>query len=292
MPSLNYHHLFYFWSAARAGSLSRAARELPLSQPALSLQLQELERAVGGRLLDRGRSGVTLTPLGRRVFDHCERIFEAGDALERALSRGVAEAPALRLGSSLSVPREALLRALDAAAGVARVEIFTGPRAEVRERLSRRLLDAALCDVDLSAGMADCRGLLIGTFPLRLAASPRLKPDLSRGAGAPTAMLMRPVESPARKAIAAYLQKKGVRYILAAETEDSELLRVLALRGRGVAGLSALTCDEDLAAGRLKAVVKTVGAFDHVWLLLPSRPAASPEARAALERLSSLRLSA
>jgi LysR family transcriptional activator of nhaA len=290
MPTLNYHHLYYFWAATRAGSLSRAARELPLSQPALSLQLRDLERAVGGRLLDRSRSGVTLTPLGRQVFDHCERIFAAGDALARSLSLGAAEPAALRLGSSLSVPREALLRALDAAAGVSRVEIFTGPRAEVRDRLVRHALDAALCDVDLSAGLGDYRGLLIGSFPIRLVAAPRIKARLSRDAAATAPMLMRPLESPARKAIQAFLAARGVRFSLAAETEDSELLRVLALRGRGIAGLSALSCDEDIAAGRLVAVQKSIGARDHVWLMLPARPAASTEARAALERLAALRL--
>jgi LysR family transcriptional activator of nhaA len=291
MLSLNYHHLYYFWAAARAGSLSAAARELPLSQPALSLQLRQLERSIGGRLLERSRSGVTLTPLGRRVFEHCERIFTAGEALSRSLRRGAVEAPPLRLGASASVPREALLRALDALGGGARVEIFTGPRAQLLDRLQRRALDAALCESDVSGALGrDWRAVELGRFPIRLAASPRLKVELKRATARSTPMLMRPPENPVRKAVEAFLTERGVPFSLAAETEDSELLRVLALRGRGVAGLSSLACDADLAAGRLVAVQKTVGAYDRVWLLLPVRPATTGDGSSALRRLEAVKL--
>ena len=51
MPlDLNYHHLYYFWSCARIGSLTAAGRELHLSQSALSVQLKSLERSLGRRL--------------------------------------------------------------------------------------------------------------------------------------------------------------------------------------------------------------------------------------------------
>jgi LysR family transcriptional activator of nhaA len=292
MLPINYHHLYYFRATARAGSLSRASRELPLSQPALSLQLRQLERSIGGRLLERSRTGVTLTPLGRVVFDHCERIFSAGDALTAVLKRGGVEKAPLRLGSSLSVPREALLSALDAAAeGATRVEIFTGPRAEVRDRLARRALDAALCDVDLSAQLGrDYRGVLLGSFPIRLAAAPRLRARLTAHASEALPMFMRPPDSPVRKAVASYLADKKIRHTLGAETEDTELLRVLALRGRGVAGLSSLSCDADIAAGRLAALVKSVGPRDHVWLILPAQPAAPAPVADALARLEALKL--
>ncbi|MBI5202122.1 MAG: LysR family transcriptional regulator, partial [Elusimicrobia bacterium] len=78
MIPLNYHHLYYFWVVAKAGSITAARERLLLAQPTLSLQLAQLERACGGRLLERSRQGVTLTPLGQQVFEHCERIFSEG----------------------------------------------------------------------------------------------------------------------------------------------------------------------------------------------------------------------
>jgi len=44
--SLNYHHLLYFWTVAREGSISRAAEKLRLSQPAVST-IKTLEHPSG-----------------------------------------------------------------------------------------------------------------------------------------------------------------------------------------------------------------------------------------------------
>jgi len=53
MKWLNYNHLFYFWMVAREGSIARAAEELLVSQPTISVQLKELEAAVGHDLFHR-----------------------------------------------------------------------------------------------------------------------------------------------------------------------------------------------------------------------------------------------
>ncbi|MFM7868483.1 MAG: LysR family transcriptional regulator, partial [Planctomycetaceae bacterium] len=44
MNWLNYHHLLYFWTVAKEGSISRAAASLHLSQPTISGQLRQLEK--------------------------------------------------------------------------------------------------------------------------------------------------------------------------------------------------------------------------------------------------------
>ncbi|MFT6671627.1 MAG: LysR family transcriptional activator of nhaA, partial [Afipia broomeae] len=47
MRSLNFNHLHYFWAVAHAGSLTRAAEHMNLSQSALSVQIQKLEHQMG-----------------------------------------------------------------------------------------------------------------------------------------------------------------------------------------------------------------------------------------------------
>lgn len=63
-----------FRTVARAGSLSAAARELGWSQPAVSQQLQRLEREVGGPLLVRSSRGVTLTEAGRVLLGRADAV--------------------------------------------------------------------------------------------------------------------------------------------------------------------------------------------------------------------------
>ena len=61
--------LLAFESAARLGSLSRAAKELRTSQPAISLRVANLEKQLSTRLFERSRTGVTLTDAGERFHD-------------------------------------------------------------------------------------------------------------------------------------------------------------------------------------------------------------------------------
>ena len=65
MEWLNYHHLFYFWTVARAGSIAKASQELRLAQPTISNQLKTLEGSLG-REAARA-SGAAARPHGRRA---------------------------------------------------------------------------------------------------------------------------------------------------------------------------------------------------------------------------------
>jgi DNA-binding transcriptional LysR family regulator len=81
MATLNLNHLYYFYEVARHGSFTRAARELMVSQSALSVQIRALETALGGVLFDRRRNGVALTDQGQRAFEVAERVFTEVDGL-------------------------------------------------------------------------------------------------------------------------------------------------------------------------------------------------------------------
>lgn len=54
MIPFNFHHLFYFYTIAELGSVSRAAERLHISQPALSAQIKQLERYLKVKLFERG----------------------------------------------------------------------------------------------------------------------------------------------------------------------------------------------------------------------------------------------
>ena len=63
-----------FETAVKCGSVSGAARELHLTPPAVSLQLRDLESAIGVPLLERSDAGLIPTLAGQELFSVCEEI--------------------------------------------------------------------------------------------------------------------------------------------------------------------------------------------------------------------------
>ena len=78
MEWLNYHHLLYFWTVVRAGSIHQAGRDLRVSAPSISTQLKQLEEQLGEKLLTRSGRRLVLTEIGRTVFSYADDIFTLG----------------------------------------------------------------------------------------------------------------------------------------------------------------------------------------------------------------------
>ena len=86
---LELRHLRYFVAVAEAGSLSRAAARLHISQPPLTRQIRHLEEVLGTRLLLRKARGIELTDAGRALREEARNILSlAGQALERVVLIG------------------------------------------------------------------------------------------------------------------------------------------------------------------------------------------------------------
>ncbi|MGW5051992.1 LysR family transcriptional regulator [Actinokineospora sp. NPDC004072] len=94
---LELRHLASLCAIADAGSVSRAAARLGVSQPALTAQLQRVERELGAQVFIRDRRGVTPTPLGQSLLTRARGVLLAMDELRRDTDRRGPVA-AVRLG--------------------------------------------------------------------------------------------------------------------------------------------------------------------------------------------------
>ncbi|TDD29222.1 LysR family transcriptional regulator [Kribbella turkmenica] len=117
---MDLRQLKHFIEVAKVGKFTKAAENLHVSQPGLSLSIQRLEHEVGGRLLARSTAGdgrgATLTPLGETFLADVEPLVHGLDAaLASAQRRAASILPKLMLGFVSSTPREVLNRALVAA---------------------------------------------------------------------------------------------------------------------------------------------------------------------------------
>ncbi|NWN83970.1 MAG: LysR family transcriptional regulator [Halomonas sp.] len=83
--------LKYFLAVVDAGSITAAARRIPIAQPALTRQIRLLEESVEAQLLERDRKGVSLTCAGRFLYDQGRRLIAELDSITkktRAISDG------------------------------------------------------------------------------------------------------------------------------------------------------------------------------------------------------------
>ena len=87
MEWLNYHHLFYFWTVVRTGSITKACEELRLAPPTVSTQLRNLEDQLGEKLLERSGRRLVPTEMGRTVYRHAEEIFSIGREIMDTVKR-------------------------------------------------------------------------------------------------------------------------------------------------------------------------------------------------------------
>ncbi len=154
--------MLVFRAVARAGSLSAAARELGWSQPAVSQQLQHLEREVGGPLLVRSTRGVTLTEAGRVLLGRADAVATelhmateelaslaelrggrvrlvafpsaAATIAPAALRRLAQDHPAVEVALVEAEPPEAWAAVREGAADVALVFGYDGPPPDVPNR--------------------------------------------------------------------------------------------------------------------------------------------------------------
>ena len=74
IENLEYFKVFYY--TARLGSVTKAASELAISQPAVSQSLKQLEKSLGVSLFQRAARGVRLTAEGQLLFSYVEKGYE------------------------------------------------------------------------------------------------------------------------------------------------------------------------------------------------------------------------
>jgi LysR family hydrogen peroxide-inducible transcriptional activator len=99
MIGLSMKHLRYFEALARLGHFGRAAESCAISQPALSVQIRELEELIGAPLVERGSRKIRLTSLGEEFAERVRAILRSVDDLaELARATQVSLTGRLRIG--------------------------------------------------------------------------------------------------------------------------------------------------------------------------------------------------
>lgn len=242
MDWLNYHHLLYFWTVAKEGSIARACDKLLLAQPTISGQLRALERSVGDKLFVRSGRGLALTETGQTIYRYADEIFSLGRELTDTL-RGRPTGRPLRLvvGVADVLPKMISYRLLEPALHLPEaVQIIC--REDKPERLLAELavhgLDIVLADAPVGPTVkVRAFNHLLGECGVSIMGTAEVAKSLRKGFprsldGAP--FLLPTDNTTLRRSLDQWFENNGIRPAVRAEFEDSALLKVFGQAGIGL----------------------------------------------------------
>jgi DNA-binding transcriptional LysR family regulator len=155
---LDPRRLLTFRAVAHAGSFSAAARELSLTQPAVSQQVAALERELGARLLHRGPGGLSLTDAGALALEHGDALAERLAIADAQLEELGNEEGKLRVGAFPSALATLVPAAIERLVP-RRVSAVEGTMEELPARVADGSLHVALCFQDAAAERREHPGL-------------------------------------------------------------------------------------------------------------------------------------
>jgi LysR family transcriptional activator of nhaA len=242
MEWLNYHHLLYFWTVVRTGSIAKASVDLRLSPPTISAQIRLLERSLGEKLLRRSGRNLVPTEVGQEVYSYADEIFSLGRELMSAVKGKPAGHP-LRLivGIADVLPKLIARRLIEPA-----LELREPVRIVCREASAERLLaelalqelDVVLSDLPMDPNfkvraynhlLGECGLIFVGTHQL----AKRYRRGFPKSLhGAP--MLLPTDNTAIRRSLDRWFEDQGIRPAIVGEFEDDALLRVFGEAGAGI----------------------------------------------------------
>ncbi|NRP20971.1 Hydrogen peroxide-inducible genes activator [Ensifer adhaerens] len=241
MNGLTMKHLRYFEALARIGHFGRAAESCAISQPALSVQIRELEELLGAPLVERGGRRIRLTSLGEEFVGRARAILHAVDELgDLGRAAHGPLAGRLRLGIIPTVAPYLLPSIIKSLA-----QLYPGLDPRPREAITRRLIE------DLAEAKLDLAIVALPISEPTLEEVPLFDEEF---------VLVRPLED-AEKPVPASERLHEMRLLL---LEEGHCFRDQAL---SVCNITAASTRDVMEGSSLSTLVQMVGAGIGVTLI-------------------------
>jgi DNA-binding transcriptional LysR family regulator len=265
-----------FEAVARHSSISRAAREMHLTQPAVSMQVRQLEEQIGLPLLEQIGKRLFLTEAGLELRRHAQRFaahtLELQSAMEqlRGLQRGLLRLAVVSTANYFLPP---LVAALTRAHPGVHISLQVGNRESVLSALSDNRADLAV--TGQPPDQEDLESLDFMDNPLVVIAPPSHR--LARHAQIPLqrlaaeTLVVREPGSGTRASVERHFAAHGVACRTGCELNTNEAIKQAVQAGLGLAVVSAQTVELECQSGRL--VILPVEGFPIIrrWYLVHRR---------------------
>ncbi|WP_150290457.1 LysR family transcriptional regulator [Sphingobium estronivorans] len=246
--------LRYFLAVVDQGNFSRAAAHCLVSQPTLSVGIAKLEQAVGAPLFLRSNQRVELTEAGARLLTHARRIEREFNLAELAGEKAE-QAPVLRIGLLLSIPGEAVARAVASCppAQQGRIEFIPGSERELLGRLDAERIDVALSLIRPGTDRFGTHTIIEEGYGVAMPATHRLagRDTVSAEELATETMIVRR-HCEALSATSRYFVDRGVRPHFAFRSTNDERVMQMVAAGLGVTVMPMSYAWPDMVHAQLK----------------------------------------
>lgn len=241
MEWLNYHHLLYFWTVARTGSVTAAALELNLSPATVSEQVHELESRLDEKLLRRSGRQLLVTDAGALVFRYASEIFALGREMLHTVHDGAGRGPLqLAVGVADALPSLMAEWLIEPAFHLDRPLHLVCREAATEQllvKLAMQEVDIVLSDTPGKSSriraynhlLAECGVVFMGTAAQADAYRKGFPKSLN---GAP--MLLPTDNIAIRAGLEQWMDGRGIRPQVIGECEDYSLLRAFGEAGLGM----------------------------------------------------------
>lgn len=286
MEWLNYHHLRYFWTVARKGSVRKAAEELHVSQPSISAQLRLLEEACGHKLFRRSGRNLVLNDMGHVVLGYADEIFAAGRELMSVMQRGSSDRPLrLNVGMTDSLPKLIAYEILKPAFHAPNPFHVICRQAEIGplvNQLRAHRLDIVLADEPASSSLkATTFNHRLGRSTVTFCAAPALAAKLRKGfpRSLHDAPALLPTENMGlRAAIDKWFDAHDLRPRVVGEFEDSALMEVAASGTLGFTAVHSAVSTEAVKHYGLKVIAEARDCGTEFYAITTQRRVKHPAA--------------
>lgn len=281
---LNYHHLLNFWLVAREGSVQRASEVLHVTPASVSVQVKQLERALGVQLLKKQGRGLVLTEMGTQVADYAAEIFATGrELMEMVKGRPVGRPLELRVGIRDVMPKLVAFQLLRPALELeqpVRLICEEGSMPELVADLAIHKLDVILTDTALdplykmqaySHRLGESDVVVVGTSELAKTYRSRFPESLN---GAP--FLLPTSSSVLRRAMDQWFDDRNLAPSIKGEFADSAMLKIAGRQGLGLFAIPACIQEDVTEIYGLQEVGGVVGVKEEFYSVSVERKLQHP----------------
>lgn len=279
---MNYQHLYYFRTVAVEGSISKAAKKLRLGQPAISLQVKQLEESLGQKLFERKNRKLVLSEEGQTILDYANQIFRLGDELEEVIKdQTFAKRLNLQIGVLDSIPKKLIQLLVEAARENhdCFITVLEGEGDHLFRELLAHRIDLVISNYPPSIG--DTRQFfsrLLASSPISIFGAFKFKGLKQKF---PQSLIGQPfilptLHSKLRHDLEHFFKVSKISINMIIETQDTAVQKVLGVEGLGLIPLPDFSVKTLKQNGQLFKLGTLPGVKEDFWMISSPRRIENP----------------